>query len=712
MALNRFQGGIDLTYLKHTWQGEWDEGTIYNINDVVKIGGKTFVCINTEMSDCGYYGTEYKPGADSIHWNAFTDGYIYKGQWRVRCRWYKGDVVKYNGDYYVCLEDNLHGHPIFENGNLTTKWKLVFASTGSKCTNHIWGVNMPPMGWTRNYADDNIATFGYGRTGAFSINGDFNFTQIGYVNVSYNYGMGTVATWANDANTASSDTHIHRKIAAVDQWDWHDGLLQTPWANNTIPPKVVQVISNEVFVYLLFDTGEVYAAGVNGQGQLGDGTTTTRPYFIRVGRGTTGRGTGLLRNQKVIKMAVSVMASMSFIGSTASAYYLTDAGEVWSCGYNGHGQIGDGTTTNRTLPYRIPQYYFDGQKVVDVWASGWDYPFVVVQTENDCLYMWGHNVYYAGPGSQNLYTPQKVNYDFTKFGGIKKVYIVGETTVQNIFVLTNDGQMHFSGYQYAGQNVSGGKGMNSAQAFQSTFTTMHQLLNERRNSFGQDSHRQLGPLIDTSKNIDDFWVIGERYPTVIFKEKKTGLMYVMGHRTYSRPFVHARSATMNDYYSDNPSMTSQNLTLPTPINVGNATDIVQMVNTAVPGYAKSLYFLNSDGRAITSNYAARPTQGLGFYAQAFTPGAQTQALPWETAFAHTDPSGPTQFRWKHPISFITQAFVDGNAGAGGVGMVTNNDRYVVSHLGNGPLYYQDHGQQGNSVAIASANHHWPQRVDF
>jgi hypothetical protein len=567
---------------------------------------------------------------------------------------------------------------------------------------------MPPMGWTRNYADDNIATFGFGRSGAFSINGDFQFTQIGYVNVTYNYGMGTVATWVSESDSTTSDSHIHRKIASFDHWDFIDGYRQTPYGSNIDWPKVIQVLANENLVYVLFDNGEVYAAGVNGQGQLGDGTTTNRPYFVRVGR-SAGRGTGVLRDEKIIKVASTVMSGDAFVGTTNTGYFLTEDGKVYSTGYNGYGNIGDGTTTNRTTPYLIPQWQFDDKKIIDIWASGFDYPFVVVQTEDDCLYTWGDNDYYNGPGTQDLRIPHRVTYDFKKFGGIKKVYANGESTVNNIFVLTNDGQLHFSGYHYTGQSHTGGKGGNGGNPWSFTFTTMHQLLNERKNSLGRNVQHQLGGLIDISKSIEDFWAIGGRYASLVIKEKKTGLMYIMGHRTYTRPFVHARAATFNEYYSDHPSLTSQNVTLPTPIETGNANDIVQITNVLLPGYAKSLYYLNSDGRAITTNYGSLATRGFGTNSALPIIGFQQNALPFEMWFSHVDPAGPTQFRWKWPISFISQAFPDATNSVGGVAMVTNDDRMVVAHNGNAVQFSQDHGQQGTST---TSHRSWAQRVDF
>ena len=82
-------------------------------------------------------------------------------------------------------------------------------------------------------------------------------------------------------------------------------------------------------VYLQGD-GTVWATGSNTFGQLGDGTTTTKSQ-PGAGGGWIGqsaeRGGGDLRGN-------------------SHTVYLKGDGTVWAAGYNGSGQLGDGTTTN------------------------------------------------------------------------------------------------------------------------------------------------------------------------------------------------------------------------------------------------------------------------------------------------------------------------------------------------------------------------------
>ena len=81
--------------------------------------------------------------------------------------------------------------------------------------------------------------------------------------------------------------------------------------------------------------GAAYCWGANAAGQLGDGTTTDRSSAVPVAGG-------------VSFTAVSTSTTDHTCGMTA-------AGAAYCWGNNASGQLGDGTTTNRSTPVRVVQ---------------------------------------------------------------------------------------------------------------------------------------------------------------------------------------------------------------------------------------------------------------------------------------------------------------------------------------------------------------------
>jgi hypothetical protein len=80
--------------------------------------------------------------------------------------------------------------------------------------------------------------------------------------------------------------------------------------------------------------GTVFSCGYNSNGQLGDGTTTQRNTLVPM----------IIPSGKT--------AENVFCGNNHTVVVMTD-GTVFSCGWNGSGQLGDGTTTQRNTLVRI-----------------------------------------------------------------------------------------------------------------------------------------------------------------------------------------------------------------------------------------------------------------------------------------------------------------------------------------------------------------------
>ena len=96
---------------------------------------------------------------------------------------------------------------------------------------------------------------------------------------------------------------------------------------------VVQVACGSSHTVFLRSDGSVYAVGSNGSGQLGNGTS----------------GSSVLLSVQVLSLTNVVQVAC---GSNHTVFLLNN-GTVYAVGYNGNGQLGDGTTVQQTIPVQV-----------------------------------------------------------------------------------------------------------------------------------------------------------------------------------------------------------------------------------------------------------------------------------------------------------------------------------------------------------------------
>jgi alpha-tubulin suppressor-like RCC1 family protein len=178
--------------------------------------------------------------------------------------------------------------------------------------------------------------------------------------------------------------------------------------------------------------GTMWTWGFNSQGQLGDGSITSRSSPVQIGVLTTWSkvaggsqhtlaiktdGTlwswgynnlGQLGGGSTRSSPVQVGALTNWLDIAAGAYYNSFAiktdGTLWAWGYNNEGQLGNGTTNNEISPIQIGALTTWSQIAGGNGSGG----YAKAITTQGYLYMWGGNSSgQLGLGSTTSYSSPK-----------------------------------------------------------------------------------------------------------------------------------------------------------------------------------------------------------------------------------------------------------------------------------------------------------------
>jgi alpha-tubulin suppressor-like RCC1 family protein len=164
-------------------------------------------------------------------------------------------------------------------------------------------------------------------------------------------------------------------------------------------------------------TGGLRAWGLNGAGQLGDGTTTTR-------------------NTSAPVVTIGDVSAVAAGGGHSLA--VTSDGGVWAWGYNVYGQLGDGTTTTRNAPVTV-----GGLGGVTAVAAGTEHSLAL--KGDGTVWAWGANsLGQLGDGTtMQRTTPVQVS----GLGGVVAI----AAGFRHSLAIKNDGTLWTWGYNGYGQ---------------------------------------------------------------------------------------------------------------------------------------------------------------------------------------------------------------------------------------------------------------------
>ncbi len=138
-------------------------------------------------------------------------------------------------------------------------------------------------------------------------------------------------------------------------------------------------------------------------------------------------------------LAVPAALPATQASSMGSVVRAASSATVWIWGYNGSGEIADGSTTNRLSPWRVPG--LSGARAVTAGSS-----HVLAVTTDGSLWVWGNNGYGQlglGPNSTGFGIPQQV-------AGLKSVRAVAAGDYFSL-ALATDGTVWAWGENQLGQ---------------------------------------------------------------------------------------------------------------------------------------------------------------------------------------------------------------------------------------------------------------------
>lgn len=241
--------------------------------------------------------------------------------------------------------------------------------------------------------------------------------------------MRTIGRSLNYSNAQTNNNHIY--------------LPQTVPVNPEKPPTAPfkAIYRNYASFFALTEDGQVFSWGHNQHGVLGHGDVLNRHHAIRID--------WFVDNGIQIK---EVICASDCTWSYSTVYFITTTGELYACGYNNFGQLGDGTTTARHTPVRCGNL----TNVKQVSASCTDYTSAFAIDGNDDLWAWGRNSHgQLGQGdTANRHSPTKVS----NLSNVKQVFSnAGDGTSSgaqlntHVIVLLQDGTLYSAGDNGYGQ---------------------------------------------------------------------------------------------------------------------------------------------------------------------------------------------------------------------------------------------------------------------
>jgi len=185
--------------IRFVWQDAWNTGHTYYKDDIVRYGGKTYLCVMGHVANIDFYDDlDNSP----TRWNQVTDGQEWKSNW-VPSRFYKeNDIVKHGGNLYICvnghtsaideslgLQANLSDWNIYaESFDWKTEWEIntvykindvvKYGGNSYVCNEDHTSASSPADGLELNLSKWDIYTEGFDWLGNWNISTRYKINDV------------------------------------------------------------------------------------------------------------------------------------------------------------------------------------------------------------------------------------------------------------------------------------------------------------------------------------------------------------------------------------------------------------------------------------------------------------------------------------------------------------------------------------------------------
>lgn len=161
--------------------------------------------------------------------------------------------------------------------------------------------------------------------------------------------------------------------------------------------KVIKSTTDQWFASFLTDTGNVYSVGINGKGQLGNGSTATRVTAPSSGKFILPSGVAAID-------IWSTSAGTSNSQNYNNTFVVGSDGKVYAAGSNYRGQLGIGSLTPTYRSTAVAMGGIDGLSIKAVSLSA-GFGSVIIMTDTNRIFTVGDNTYgQLGDGTTNMRT--------------------------------------------------------------------------------------------------------------------------------------------------------------------------------------------------------------------------------------------------------------------------------------------------------------------